>query len=209
MTFLNAFSKSFGSSDASTACAVSTNRSWRWASVSLGFARALRGIMEAFQLDEPSIKPQKITMLIEVIPGPGLNVVGKVGEKAADICGPVDDFIMLKSVNYAGLDTEVHGSCLAFNILPEDILLLSGEDIQSLLHGTQPKVVFACLRNPPNHLRGNDCPQKDQGETKIKLTFLPVFQKTEARNDGGGRQKNKSQRSGQPDEIPKWHFHHA
>lgn len=38
--FLNAFSKSSGSSDASTLRAVSTKRAWRSASVSFGRARA-------------------------------------------------------------------------------------------------------------------------------------------------------------------------
>ena len=36
MTFSNALSKAFGSSDASTLRAVSTKRAWRSASVSLG-----------------------------------------------------------------------------------------------------------------------------------------------------------------------------
>jgi len=43
-TFMNALSKSFGSSEAPTSFAIAMKRAWRWASVSLGLAIGLRGI---------------------------------------------------------------------------------------------------------------------------------------------------------------------
>ena len=42
---MNALSKSFGSSEAPTSFAIAVKRAWRWASVSLGFACDLRGIL--------------------------------------------------------------------------------------------------------------------------------------------------------------------
>lgn len=184
-----ALSKSSGLSDASTSRAISLKRSCRSASVSLGLVGVvLRSITGAFhetvcRLGERSIKPQKITMLIEVVPSPRLNVVSEIGEIGTDAGRSIDDLAVLKALDHSRLDAEISGSCLAFDILPEDIHLLGSEDIQSLLHGTQAKVVFALLSNPPGQPGGNYCPQEEQREAKIKLTFLPVFQKTEARND--------------------------
>jgi hypothetical protein len=84
----------------------------------------------------PSVA-QKLTMLIEVVPRPRLNIMRKIESPGADARGPVNDPIMHQSFDDAALNAEVLRPCFAFDILPEDCNLLNSEQIESLFSGSQ------------------------------------------------------------------------
>jgi hypothetical protein len=149
------------------------------------------------------VMKQKITMLIEVLPGPRLNIVGKSEAGSADTRSTVNDFFSNQAIDDAGLNAEMHSSCLAFDIAPEDLLLLNSEEVESLLSGTQEKVVVVSLSQEPNAARDGYRDAKQESDAKIKITFLPVFQKSQFINNGIWREKNQRHNDAERDHIPK------
>jgi len=126
-----------------------------------------------------SITSQKITMLIQVFPRPRLDIVSECREAihgGIDAGGPVDDFLVDKAVDDTGLNVKIQRRCFAFNIAPEDLFLLTSQEIEALLSGTRGKVTktYACEYRDDS---GNDPDRygSDQ-DNEIQFTFLPVLQ---------------------------------
>ena len=138
---------------------------------------------------------QKITMLIEVVPSPRLNVVSE-GKKAsiriAETGGSENDALRNETFNDARIDFEVHASSLAFDIAPENILLFDSETIESLRSGTSKTVIVIFSSPETDNVGDDDCDAKQQKTTKIKLTFISNFQKSHFIDNGiGGKNYNR------------------
>lgn len=115
-----------------------------------------------------SIMKQKITMLIEVVPSPRLDVVRECGDS-----GPV-----AKTVNNAVYATEVHASCLAFDVTPEDLFLLDSESMEAIRSGAQKSVIVVFSNSKFDDGSDSDCDAEQQNSTKVRLTFIPISQKS-------------------------------
>jgi hypothetical protein len=147
---------------------------------------------------------QKITMLIEVIPSPRLDVVRECEESChavAETGRPINDSLMNETVNNAVCDTEVHASCLAFDVAPEDLFLLDSESMESLLSGAQKSMIVVFSNSKSNDTGDNDCDAKQQNSAKIRLTFIPISQKSKFVNEGIGREKNNRRNNSEPNDI--------
>lgn len=122
---------------------------------------------------------QKITMLIEILPCPRLDIVSeRQGAKLGPVNarGHVDDVLVNQSFNDSGLRAEIQGPSFAFNIAPEDLLLLDSEQCEALLSGTQEEIVMSFFYGEAGN-RGNDQGEQSQKQqTEVKFTFLSVFQ---------------------------------
>lgn len=162
-----------------------------------------------------ALRPQKIMMLIKVIPRPRLDVV-RESRKTAEVGRSVDDGLRNEAAYDSAGDIEVNASSLAFDVSTENLFLLDGESVESLLSGSQ-KTVTAILRNSPaNSVSDGDCDAKQQNHAKIRLTFIPQFEKANLADDGIRREKynrgNHTQRNAIPqrllEKFKKW-FHEA
>lgn len=136
------------------------------------------------------LRPQKITMLIEVVPGPRLDIVSEPAHKMPEGRGPVNDGLLLKAVNDATSNVEHQASCLAFNVSPEDLFLLDRESMESLLSGSQKTVVVNLASRRADAASDSKGDAEQQDRTKIRLTFIPVLQHTELVHDGIRREEN-------------------
>jgi hypothetical protein len=156
-----------------------------------------------------ALRPQKITVLIEVVPSPRLNVVGK-HHHARPITGmtkvrrAIDNALANKSIDDAVVDREVQASALAFNVAPEDLFLFAGESMESLLSGEQKTVVVVFPGSGFNGGSDGNGDTKQQQPTKIRLTFIPIFQKPNSVNDGIGREKRKRRNDTKPNAVFEW-----
>lgn len=103
---------------------------------------------------------QKITMLIEVVPSPRLDVVRECeesGRAVAETGRPINDAVMNEPVNNAVNDTEVHTSCLAFDVAAEDLFLLDSKEMEALLSGAQKSVSVVFSNSKSDGVGENDC----------------------------------------------------
>jgi hypothetical protein len=144
---------------------------------------------------------QKITMLIEVVPSPRLDVVRECeesGHAVAETGRPINDSFMNETVNNAIRDTEVHASCLAFDVAPEDLFLLDSESMESLLSGAQKSVTVVFSNSKSDDVGDNDRDAEQQSPTKVRLTFVPIFQKSKFVNNGIRREKNSRRNNSAP-----------
>jgi hypothetical protein len=147
---------------------------------------------------------QKVTMLIEVIPSPRLDIVrecGKSGHAVAETGRPVNDSFMNETVSNTVHNAEVHASCLAFDVAQEDLLLLDSESMKSLLSGAQKSVVVVFSSSKSDDIGDNDCDAEQKNPTKIRLTFLPIFQKSKFVNNGIRREENNRRNNSDPDDV--------
>ena len=140
-----------------------------------------------------TLRSQKITMLIEVVPGPRLDVVSE-GRHAipgtTEVGSPVDDRLSSEAVNNTTADIEIHASSLAFDVTSEDLFLLDSESMESLLSGVPKTVIVNLLAHSPNATSDSKYDADQQNHTKIRLTFIPVFKKPQLVHDGIGREEN-------------------
>ena len=136
------------------------------------------------------LKTKKITMVIEVVPSPRLDVICEPGNKMPDVRGPVDDGLLFEPLDHSIGNVEVPCSSLAFDVSPEDLFLLDCEAMKSLLSGSPQAVVvdFASQRADAASDRKRDAEQQDH--TKVRLTFIPIFQHAEFVHNGIGREEN-------------------
>lgn len=161
------------------------------------FRRGIHGAVAA-------LRAQEITMLIQVVPSPRLNVVRechKTGHGITEVGSSVDDGLSNEAVNNAAADIEIHASSLAFDVAPEDLFLLDSESMESLLSGAQ-KTIVVIFPNPNLDAVGDgNCDADQQKQTKIRLTFIPVFKKPQFVNDGVGRKKNNRCNDTEPNDV--------
>src|ERR1700716_1335842 len=90
----------------------------------------------------------------------------------------INNAFMNETVNNAVHETEVHTSCLAFDVAPEDLFLLDSESMESLLSGAQKSVIVVFSASKSDDVGDNDCDAEQQNPTKVRLTFIPIFQKS-------------------------------
>lgn len=152
-----------------------------------------------------SLQPQKITMVIQVVPSPRLNVVRECREAIHGITEArrsIDDGLANESADDAAVNIKVKGSSLAFDVTPEDLFLLDRESMESLLSDV-PKTVTVVFFHPrPDGARNNDYDADQENYTKIKLTFIPVLKQSQSVHNGIGRKKNNRGNDSERNAIP-------
>jgi hypothetical protein len=143
---------------------------------------------------------QKITMVIQVIPSPRLNVVCKCQESIRGVTyvgRSPDDRLFNEAANNATIETEIETSGLAFDIAPEDLLLLDSESMESLCSGKERTIIVKFLNQNRDAVGDAD----KQNYTKVRLTFIPIRKKPHLANDGIGREKGNRRNDTGPNGI--------
>src|SRR5579863_2372397 len=115
------------------------------------------------------LRPQKITMLIEVLPSPRLDIIREPGHKMPEVGSPIDDGLLFEAVDDAAGHVEMHASSLAFNVSPEDLFLLDSESMESLLSGLQKSVIVVFPNQKRENTTDDDCEAKQKDHAKIRL----------------------------------------
>ena len=152
------------------------------------------------------LRAQKITMLIQVLPSPRLNIVRECREAErgiVDVGRPIDDGLCRKAANGAASDIEILASSLAFDVALEDLFLLRGEAVESLLSGVQKTVTVVFPPSGLDALGDNDRAAEQQTYPKIQLTFIPQVKEPQRAHDGCGQEKCKPGNGAEADGVCK------
>ena len=137
-----------------------------------------------------ALKPHKITMVIEVVPSPRLDIEREAGHEMPKVGRAVDDGLLFEAINDAAHYIEIQASSLAFNVSPEDLFLLGGEAMESLLSGAQQTVVVDLFSHSADATSDCERDAQQQDRTKVRLTFIPVLQHAKSIHDGVRREEN-------------------
>lgn len=143
-------------------------------------------------------------MVVQVGPSPRLDVVRECHKSSIGITeagSSVDDGLSRETINDAAVDIEIPSSCLAFDVTPEDLFLLNSQSMEALLPGEQETVIVIFPNSNTDAAGDGDRDAQQQSHTKIRLTFIPVFKKSQFVNDGIGREKNNRRNDTEPKAV--------
>lgn len=140
-------------------------------------------------------EPDKLWMVVQVIPRPLVNVVGKVDAVPCVSGRLVDDAHLREAGHNAAVNTEEQGLSIAFQVSAEDVLFFGGEMVQARSGELERRVLSILLPCPCAAMndapRSEDAGGKDECGTEIRLVLLPKVGKTDVANeDIRGKQEN-------------------